>query len=301
VPTAPDRRGDSPSGFAFSIGAYLLWGALPLYFLLLAPSGPFEIVAFRILMSLAFCALLLTATRAWRPFLALLRDGRVLGTMALAGVLIYVNWQTYVIAITSGRVIEGALGYFINPLVTVLLGVLVLRERLRVAQWAAIGIATVAILVIALGYGEFPWISLALAFSFGLYGFIKKRVGDRIDAVSGLTLETLWLAPVAAVQLVVVGLVSGLVVGTAGAGHVAAMIGAGVVTAIPLLLFAAGARRLRLVTIGLVQFFAPVIQFLIGVIVLREPMPLERWIGFGLVWVALVILTVDSVRHARHR
>ena len=287
------------AGLAFAIAAYGLWGFLPLYFLLLSPIGPWEIVALRILLALAFCAVLLTVTRTWRPFLALARQRRVLGVMSIAGVLIYINWQTYILAILTGHVVEGALGYFINPVVTVLLGVFVLRERLRPAQWVAIGISAVAILVIAIGYGSFPWIALTLAFSFGFYGYIKKRVGPQVDAVSGLTLETAVLTPVAIVILVVVAMTSGLVTGTTGLPQLLVALVAGAVTATPLLLFAAAARRIPLVYLGLTQYLAPVIQFLIGVVVLHEDMPLERWIGFVLVWVALIVLTVDMLANGR--
>lgn len=300
VPSAPttDARGLGP-GLGFAIGAYGLWGFLPVYFLLLAPVGPFEIVALRILLALAFCAVLLTVTRAWGPFLALVRQPRVLGIMALAGVLIYINWQVYIFAILSGHVVEGALGYFINPLVTVVLGVVFLRERLRVAQWVAVGISTAAILIIAIGYGAIPWIALALAFSFGLYGFIKKRVGGRVDAVSGLTIETGLLTPVAIVILIVVASTGGLVTGTAGTPHLITTLFAGAITATPLLLFAAAARRLPLVYIGLTQYLAPVMQFIFGVAILHEEMPIERWVGFALVWVALIVLTVDMISAGR--
>jgi len=202
VPSAPPLQ--SRSGILYAIAAYGLWGILPLYFLLLLPSGAFEVVAFRILMSLVFCALLLTVTRAWRRFGELLRDRRTVLFMALAAVAIYVNWQVYIFAALNGHVIEGSLGYFINPIVTVLLGVLVLREKVRPAQWAALGIAFAAILVIVVGYGSVPWIALVLAFSFGAYGLIKRVVGPRVDAVGGLTLETAWLAPVAIADTVAI-------------------------------------------------------------------------------------------------
>ena len=238
-------------------------------------------------------------TRAWRPFATLLRDRRVVFTMGLAGVLIYVNWQTYVYATLSNQVVEASLGYFINPIVTVFLGVLVLRERLNATQWVAVGISIVAVIVLAIGYGQLPWIALVLAFSFGFYGLIKKRVGRRVDAVSGLTLETAWLAPLAVVQLVFVAMTTGLTMGTVSAWHTTLLLLAGAVTAVPLLLFAAASRRLPLIYMGFIQYFAPFIQFLVGVVVLQEPMPPERWIGFGLVWVALIVLTFDLVRGVR--
>jgi chloramphenicol-sensitive protein RarD len=293
------RRAGQGAGLAFAITAYGLWGFLPGFFLVLAPASAWEIVAFRVLMSLVFCALLLTVTRGWRGFIGLSRQPRVLFTMALAGVLIYVNWQVFVIATLTGHVVEGSLGYFINPVITVALGVVLLRERLRPLQWIAVGVSIVAILVIAIGYGAFPWIALALALSFGFYGFIKKRVGAQVDAISGLTLETAWLTPVAIVQLAITGAVVGLSFGNAGPVHVALMIGTGVVTAVPLLLFASAARRLPLVALGLTQYLAPVLQFLTGVFLLQEPMPTGRWIGFCLVWLALILLTIDMVRAAR--
>ncbi len=293
------RRSARATGLVFGIAAYGLWGFLPGYFLLLDPASPWEIVAFRVLMSLGFCALILTVMRGWRGLVGLARQPRVLFAMALAGALIYINWQVFVIATLTGHVVEASLGYFINPVITVALGVLLLREKLRPLQWVAVGVSLVAILVIAIGYGAFPWIALALAGSFGFYGFIKKRVGAQVDAVSGLTLETAWLAPVAIVQLVITGATVGLAVGHAGPVHVALMISTGVITAVPLLFFAAAARRLPLVALGLTQYLAPVLQFATGVFLLHEPMPTGRWIGFCLVWLALVLLTVDMIRAAR--
>jgi chloramphenicol-sensitive protein RarD len=298
-PSSGSHQGLSRSGLAFAVSAYALWGFLPIYFIALEPAGPIEIVAWRVLLSLVFCAILIAVTRAWRPFAVLLRDRRVVLTMGLAGALIFVNWQTYVFAALSGQVVEAALGYFINPIVTVFLGVLVLRERLNVTQWVAVGISIVAVIVLGVGYGQVPWIALVLAFSFGFYGLIKKRVGPRVDAVAGLTLETAWLAPVAIAQLVFVAMTTGLTMGTVSAWHTTLLLLAGAVTAIPLLLFAAASRRLPLVYMGFIQYFAPFIQFLVGVVVLKEPMPLERWIGFGLVWVALLVLTFDLFRGMR--
>ena len=299
VITAAAAARERRLGGIFTFSAYLLWGFLPLYFLLLAPTGPWEIVAWRILLSLVFCALLLTVTRTWPRVAAIFRQPRVLGLTVVAGLLIYVNWQVFIYGAMNGHVIETSLGYFINPIATVLLAVLVLRERLRPTQWVAIGIATAAVVVIMLGYGAFPWIALTLAASFGLYGLVKKKVGPSVDAVSGLTLETLWLSPIAVVVLVIVSATEGLTMGTDGWQHTLLLSLTGVITAVPLLLFAAGARRVSLTTIGLLQFVAPILQFLVGWLVLGEPMPLERWVGFGLVWVALTVLTVDSLLHAR--
>jgi chloramphenicol-sensitive protein RarD len=297
----PAIRGGAGRGLLLAIAAYLIWGFLPLFFLLLAPANALEIVAWRILFSLVFCAILLTATKAWRRLGQLIRDRRVALTLLVAGLLILVNWLVYVFATLNHEVVQASLGYFTNPIVTVLLGIFVLRERLTPLQWVSIGISAVAVLVIAINFGAFPWIALALAFSFGLYGLIKKRVGDRVDALSGLTIETLWLAPIAVAQLLFVSFTSGLTIGTISPLQTISMLLVGVVTAVPLLLFAGAARRLPLTTIGLTQYLTPVMQFLIGVLLLHEAMPPARLIGFILVWIALIVLTVDRFVGARRR
>ena len=300
--TKPSNR--LGSGFAFAGAAYGLWGLLPLFFLLLAPSHAFEIVAWRILFSVVFCALLLTVTGGWGRALAIARDRRTVLTLGLAGALIVVNWTVYIYATVNGQVVEAALGYFTNPIVTVLLGVLVLRERLRPLQWVAIGISAVAVLVLAINYGSFPWIAVLLAFSFGTYGLVKKRVSGKADAISGLAFETLWLTPVAIAMLIATAVTSGLTFGTISAGHTIALISTGVVTAVPLIFFASAAGRLPLTLMGLTQYIAPILQFIIGVFFLHEDMPAARWAGFALVWVALIVLTVDllaSNRSSRSR
>lgn len=294
----PDSRLSS-SGLALAIGAYGLWGFLPLYFLLLDPSTPVEIVAWRVVLSLVFCLLLLAMTRTFRAFAELLRDRRVLGLSLLAGILIAINWIVYVYASTSGFVVEAALGYFINPIVSIGLGVIFLRERLRVGQWVAVGISIVAVLVLAIGYGQPPYISLVLAFSFGFYGYIKNRMGGRVSAVAGLTLETAWLVPLALVALVVIELTEGITLGRSGLGHATLLLLVGIITAVPLLLFAGATRRLPLSVMGFIQYFAPLLQFIFGVAVLLEPMPPERWLGFALVWLALVVLSVEAVVQRR--
>lgn len=294
----PDDSTPQPKsgiGLVFAIAAYGLWGFLPLYFLLLVPAGPFEIVAWRIVLSLVFCAFLLTVTRSWKKFAVIARDRRTVVTLAIASVFILINWLVYVVASVGGNVVEAALGYFINPIFTVLLGVFVLRERLRPLQWAAVGLSGVAVVVLAVNYGAFPWISLTLAASFALYGLIKKRVGGTVDAVSGLTLETALLAPFAAGLLIVLAATGALVTGTAGLGQLMSVTLAGVITAVPLLFFAAAARRIPLTYLGLSQYLAPILQFIIGVFVMREDMPFSRWIGFGLVWIALIVLTIDML------
>lgn len=287
------------TGLAFAITAYGLWGFLPIFFVWLAPASAPEIVAWRIVLSVAFCAVLLTMTRGWPALLTIVRDTRTTLILGGAGVLILANWGVYVFATLTGHVVEAALGYFTNPIVTVLLGVFVLRERLRPLQWVSIGISGVAVLVLAVNYGQFPWIALILAFSFGLYGLVKKQVGGRVDAISGLTIETAWLAPFASVVLIVLAANGGLATGDFGVAHTLLMMSAGVITAVPLLLFAAGARRLPLSYMGLTQYLAPVLQLIIGVFVLGEDMPFARWLGFGLVWIALIVLTIDMFASGR--
>jgi len=300
-------RDSVPAGVAFSGGAYILWGLLPLYLVLLAPAGPYEIVAWRVVFSLVFCAILLALVRGWRRTAALLRDRRIVGWLALGAALLTVNWTAFVYAIATGQVVEASLGYFLNPIITVLLGVLFLRERLRPLQWAAIAVAAVAVGVLIAFHGAVPWIALALAFSFGFYGLVKNRTGGRVDAISGLAIETAILVPLAVVVLVLIAAgnallafgAPGLVFGTLGPWHALLMSLLGVATAVPLLLFAAGARRMPLSLVGLMQFFAPILQFVIGAWVLGEPMPFERWIGFAIVWVAVVLVVADAVPQIR--
>jgi len=295
-------RSEASVGVVQAIVAYGLWGLMPLLFAAMSPAGAFEIVAWRIVFGLVFCAVAIAVTRSWLRTRTLLAQRRVVLVMGLAAVLILVNWTVYVAATTTGHTVEAALGYFINPLVTIALGVVVLRERLRVAQWAAVGISVVAVVVIAIGYGQVPWISLVLAFSFGLYGLVKKRVGGTVDALSGLTLETAWLLPIAVGALVVLGVTGlggGLTFTSEGWPHAVVTVLTGPATAVPLLLFASSARRVSLSTLGLTQYLAPVMQLLVGVVVQHEAMPPARWVGFGIVWLALVVLTVDSFAAAR--
>ncbi len=291
----------SRDGFLAAAAAYGLWGLLPAYFVALDPSGPVEILAFRIVLSLVFCVVILAIMRRLSRTAALLKDAQIVKLSALAAVLILINWSVYVFASLNQFIVEAALGYFINPLVTVALGVVVLKEKLRPLQWGALGLAIVAVIVLAVGYGSIPVISLTLAFSFGFYGFVKNRMGPSVKSLDSLTLETLWLTPVALGLLVWVSMTAGLTLGTLGTAHTLLLLMAGAVTSIPLLFFGAAARRLPLSVIGLMQYLAPVMQFTFGVAIMGEPMPLERWIGFSLVWIALVVLSVDALRHRRNR
>ena len=300
----PDERAIAPSsraGLLFALTAYAWWGVLPLYIALAAPATPAEIIGWRVLFSSAFCALVLFAVRGgWRRVAALVRDGRVVGTLLVAGLLVAGNWLLYVYAVASGHAVEGALGYFLNPLVSIVLALVVLRERLRPLQWAAVGVALVAVVVLATGYGEFPWIAIGLACTFGVYGLVKKRVGARVDALGGLFVESALIAPIGLGMLWWAATAGGGITFAAlGPLHTTVLSLAGAVTAVPLLLFAAATRRLTLVQVGMVQFVAPMLQFVIGVFVFHEHMPPERWAGFAIVWVALACFVADLVRAGR--
>lgn len=286
-------------GLAAGVGAYALWGILPLYFPLLSPATPVEIIAHRVVWSLLFCAILLFATRGWAGFWQALRTRRILGLLSIAAVLLAINWVTFVFGVLTDRVVDASLGYFINPLVTVTLAVVILRERLRVAQWVALGFGALAVVVITLGYGQLPWIALVLALSFGFYGFLKNRVGRTVEAIPGLAVETLLLAPLSLGYLLWLGGTGDGTFAAQGVGHALVVAAAGIVTSVPLLLFGSAARRLPLSMIGLLQYIAPILQFIIGVAILHEQMPPARWWGFALVWVAIAILTVDGLRASR--
>ncbi len=288
-------------GAVYGFLAYLAWGLFPLYFNALAPATAFEILAHRIIWTMLLCLLVLGVTRDVRWVRPILRRRRFLAGIGVAAALIAVNWVVYVGAVAAGNVTEAALGYFLNPIVTVGLGVLVLGERLRAMQWVAVGIGLAAAVYLSVAGGRVPWVALTLAVTFALYGLSKKRLGETLPALHGLTVETVMLTPVALGIVVWLG-VTGTQTFTTGAPlHPLLLVLSGVVTAVPLLLFASAARRVPLVTIGLLQFVTPVMQLLAGVLLLGERMSAQRWAGFGLVWVALAVLSVDSAVSARRR
>ena len=284
-------------GIVSGLGAYALWGLFPLYFPLLEPASGLEIVAHRVLWSLLFVGLLLTAVRRWSLVRAAVADRRTVLVLGGAAVLIAGNWLVFVYAVNSGHVVETSLGYFINPLVSVLLGVVVFTERLRPLQWIAVGIAAIAVAVLTVDYGRPPWIALSLALTFALYGVMKKLV--RVEAAPGLFVETALVAVPAAIALAVLHGRGLGTFGSAGPAHAALLVSSGVATAVPLLLFAAAARRIRLSTVGLLQYLTPLMQLSIGVFVYGEPMPPARLAGFAIVWLALALFTADMLRHAR--
>jgi chloramphenicol-sensitive protein RarD len=294
-----DQRGRQRAGVASGLTAYVLWGLFPLYWGFLEPASPTEVLAARVVFSLLSLAVLVTALRQWSAVRAVLADRRRLGILALAAAIVSVNWGVFIWSVANGHVVDASLGYFINPLVSIALGVLVLRELLRPLQWLAVGIAAVAVAYATVSAGRPPWIALVLAFSFGLYGLAKKLAG--VDAVPSLTVEMLVLTPLAAAYLAWLWGQGSLVLGTQGWTHALLMFGAGPVTALPLLFFGFAAHRVPLSVLGPLQYVAPTLQLLIGVLVLDEPMSAQRWLAFVGVWIALAVFTADALRAARGR
>ncbi len=273
-----------------------MWGAFPLYWPLLEPANPLEIVSHRAVWTLVFCFMVLAATKALKTTLVTLKRPTVAVKLFLSSLLISVNWLVYIWATNNEHVVEASLGYYINPLIIIGFGVIFLKEKMRPLQWAAVSIATIGVLVLTFDYGRLPWIALALAFSWGSYGLIKKQLG--LGALEGLAIETFISSFFYLAYLIYIGNQ-----GTGQFGHgwglTALLISAGAVTAIPLLLFNGSTNRLPFTTIGLLQYITPTLQFSIGVWVLNEDMPTARWIGFLIIWAALVTLAIDLIRSSR--
>jgi chloramphenicol-sensitive protein RarD len=288
---------ESRRGFLLGVAAYLLWGAFPLYWPLLEPAGAIEILAHRIFWSLVVMGALVVALGRRTTFRRMLADRRVAALLAVAACVITVNWATYIWSVNNGHVVESSLGYFINPLVTVLMGVFILGERLRSWQWVAMGVALLAVVVLSIDYGRLPWVALVLAFSFGSYGLCKKQAGA--PPVESLTFETLVIGPIALGYIMWLTARGDSNFTDHGAGHLVLFLSTGVITAVPLICFGGAAIRVPMVTLGLLQYLAPILQFALGIVYFHEDMPGGRWIGFGLVWAALALFTVDSLRHRR--
>ncbi|WP_051966746.1 EamA family transporter RarD [Kitasatospora mediocidica] len=287
---------EAARGFWLGTAAYGMWGLFPLYWPLLEPAGSGEILANRMVWSLVVVVAILGARRHWSWIRPLLRQPRRIALSGLAAAAVSVNWGVYIWGVNSGHVVETSLGYFINPLVTIAFGVLLLHERLRRTQWVAVGVGALAVVVLTIGYGRLPWIALTLAFSFAVYGLLKKKVG--LSGLESFAMETAFLFPFALGYLVYLGVRGQATLGH-GAGHSGLLMLSGVITAIPLLCFGAAAIRVPLSTLGLLQYLAPVFQFLIGITVFHESMPPARWAGFALVWAALALLTWDALRRVR--
>lgn len=282
----------------FGVLAYLCWGLFPLYWPLLEPANAVEILSHRVVWSLVFVVGILAVRRQWAWIRYYLADRRRIALLSTAAVVIALNWGVYIWGVNHKHVVETSLGYFINPLVTVLMGVLILGERLRRLQWVATGIAAVAVIGLTVDYGRPPWIALVLAFSFGSYGLLKKKANA--GALESLTVETAVLVIPAFIYLVTIGARGSGDFGHDGA-RTALLIGTGVITAIPLLFFGAAATRVPLSTLGLLQYLAPTLQFLCGVIVYGEALPLGRLLGFAAVWLALAVFSYDALTSMRRQ
>lgn len=284
-------------GFAFGFSAYLLWGLFPLYWKLIDSSGALELLAHRILWSLVTIALLVLVLRRFGAVKKLVANPRSRWPLMAGAVLISVNWGTYIWGVNHDRVVETSLGYFITPLFTVLLGVVILKERLQIAQWIALGIAFVAVVGLTIENGRPPWVAIILTFSFGFYGLAKKQAGA--GAIEGMAVESATVAPLALIAIAVLGFQGQATVTHEGPGYLTLVLLTGPITAVPLLLFGAAATRVSMTTLGLLNYIAPIMQFVVGVVVFHEQMTPMRWAGFGLVWIALVIFTVNGLRTRR--
>lgn len=290
---------EQKTGFVFGLGAYALWGFFPLFFGLVAVVDPLELVPWRVAATMLFCVVLVAVTRGFRRVWKILGSVRLLLWFTLSGVLLYLNWQVFVWGVMHERVIETSLGYFINPLLTIVLGVFVRGERLSRLQFVAVAVSTVGVVVAAVAYGEFPWIALALGLTFAFYGAVHKHVGPVASGITGLTVETVVVLPFAAVQLLFLAGAQGLNAFSHGAHVSWLVVLSGVVTAVPLVFFGEAATRLPLIYMGFIQFLTPVLSFLYGFFVLGEVVSVGRWFGFCAVWCAIVILLGDAVRVSR--
>ena len=299
----PASAGLDGAGMALVIGCYTLWGVFPLYFHLLSPAGSVEIIGHRIVWTLGTCLALIAARRRWASLARVCHTPRLLGALVVSGLLVSVNWLVYVYGVNTARTADAALGYFINPLVTVALASLVLRERLRPVHRVSIALASTAVVLLVVLQGSLPWISLALAFSFALYGLIKKRIGPEVDALTGLTVESAVVTPIALVYLSHLAWQGQSAWQAPGQGwQIMALLGvAGPVTAVPLLLFAAGTRRVPLSVVGMGQYIAPTIQFLLAWVVFHEQIPTARWAAMVLVWAAVAVFIGDAVHQLIRR
>lgn len=284
----------SRAGLLFAFGAFFIWGIVPLYFVALRQISPFEIIAHRVVWSVLFLAGLLGVTRGFAETRAVFARPRMVALLALTTTLVAANWLTFVWAVSVGRVLETSLGYFMTPQVNVLLGFLFLRERLRRTQWIAVALAGAGVVNQVILLGQLPWVSLALAATFGCYGLLRKQI--EVDPVTGLLVETLLASPLAIAYLAFLAATGAMAFGHLDRLRDGMMVLLGVVTAVPLMLFAAGARRLRLVTLGFMQYLAPSMTFLLAIFVFDEPLGLARAMTFLLIWAGILVYVADSWR-----
>ena len=289
-------------GFLFGLTAYIIWGGFPIIIGMLGFASAFEIISWRIIFGFLTGVALLLITKQFRSVFEVFKNRRNLLWVAASAILIFINWSIYVIAVASHQVVEASLGYFINPLLTILLAVFFLKEKLGRAQWVAVGFGLIAVVVLSFDYGRLPWIALSLATSFGVYGLAKNKLGGKVKALTSFTVESGFVVPLAIAQLILVDLIGGgLMFASQGVVGSAGLVAYGLLTAIPLILFGTAAQYVPLRFIGFMQYISPILQFLVGIFYFHEPMPAARWFGFVLVWCGLAVLIFDAIRGTRNQ
>ena len=304
-PAVPSDAQIDPRSLLLGISVYIMWGFFPLYFHSLAPAGSLEVIVHRAIWGLISCVAVIALFRRWSVLRNTLADREAVWRLSLAGLLIVINWTTYVYAVQSGHTVDAALGYFINPLVTVALARFVLKERLSSLQKVAIGLGALAVVVLVIGLGRLPWVSLVLAFSFGFYSLVKKRVANRVPPLEGMAIETAAVTPLLGgyyIYLVATGATSFHTLAADSSSetnawiwHLLLLIGAGILTMIPLLLFARASRGLPLGVMGLIQYIGPCLQLIIGITIFHEHMEPARWVGTAIIWLALIVMSTDWI------
>jgi chloramphenicol-sensitive protein RarD len=297
-----DPGHDYARGLPLGLTAYFIWGSFPLVISMLGFASPYEIVVWRVVFGFLTAVLLIAVTKNFKSLRETFKNRANITWIAASAIFIFINWLVYVIAISEHHVVESSLGYFINPLVTILLAVVFLREKLSPVQWVAMSFGALAVIVLTIDYGRPPWIALILAGSFGIYGLAKNKLGGKVSALNSFAIESGFVVPIAIVQLILIQIIGGgILFASQGVLGMAGLAMYGALTAIPLILFGAAAQHLPLKVMGFMQYIAPIIQFTLGLVVFNEPMPTARWLGFGLVWFSLAILSFDMIRSRNQR
>ena len=297
-----DPGHDYARGLPLGLTAYFIWGSFPLVISMLGFASPYEIVVWRVVFGFLTAVLLIAVTKNFKSLRETFKNRANITWIAASAIFIFINWLVYVIAISEHHVVESSLGYFINPLVTILLAVVFLREKLSPVQWVAMSFGALAVIVLTVDYGRPPWIALILAGSFGIYGLAKNKLGGKVSALNSFAIESGFVVPIAIVQLILIQSIGGgILFASQGVLGMAGLAMYGALTAIPLILFGAAAQHLPLKVMGFMQYIAPIIQFTLGLVVFNEPMPTARWLGFGLVWFSLAILSFDMIRSRNQR
>jgi chloramphenicol-sensitive protein RarD len=297
-----DPGHDYARGLPLGLTAYFIWGSFPLVIAMLGFASPYEIVVWRVVFGFLTAVLLIAVTKNFKSLRETFKNKANITWIAASAIFIFINWLVYVIAISEHHVVEASLGYFINPLVTILLAVFFLREKLSPVQWVAMSFGALAVIVLTIDYGRPPWIALILAGSFGIYGLAKNKLGGKVSALNSFAIESGFVVPIAIVQLILIQIIGGgILFASEGVLGMAGLAMYGALTAIPLILFGAAAQHLPLKVMGFMQYIAPIIQFTLGLVVFNEPMPTARWLGFSLVWLSLAILSFDMIRSRNQR